>query len=61
MYTWTVSYQVATYSGEIEVTSLEDLENTTVEAIAKARVQRDASGPLPFGVCVFRVKSKREG
>jgi hypothetical protein len=59
-YIWVVSCQVATYSGEVKVTSSEDLENATVEARAKAQVRREAGGSLPFGVCTFKVKSKRK-
>ncbi|AZQ13305.1 hypothetical protein [Shewanella khirikhana] len=53
-----VSYQVATYSGEIEVSCHEDEDNSVIEARAKQRLTRQSGGSLPFGCCEFQVKER---
>jgi hypothetical protein len=52
-----IKYQVATYSGEIEVYSGEDDEDEILIARAKRVLSR--SGPLPFGYQSFKVISKK--
>jgi hypothetical protein len=49
-----VKYQVATYSGEIQVTCNPDDDDDIIIAKAKRQLIR-RSGPLPFGYQSFRV------
>ncbi len=59
MQTATVKYQVATYSGTIEVMCNENDENDHVIAKAKQVLKR-RSGPLPFGYQHFEVTERRD-
>lgn len=64
MIVWTVEYQVATYSGAIEIIASDteengNLENDAIEARARAQLRRESGGSLPFGVATFRVTDKR--
>lgn len=52
-----VKYQVATYSGEIDVPCGENDENDWVIAKAKRLLERKAGGSLPFGCQSFEVLS----
>jgi hypothetical protein len=49
-----VEYQVATYSGKIEVRCDENETNDEVEARAKAQLSKQVGG-LPYGYQSFRV------
>lgn len=53
--TYIVKYQVATYAGEIEVYSQEELETEQVIARAKSQLRRKAGGSLPFGYEHFKI------
>ena len=59
MQTATVEYQVATYSGTVDVMCNEDDDNDQIIAKAKA-VLRRKSGPLPFGYQHFEVVERRD-
>lgn len=50
-----VKYQVATYSGEIEVNCNENDEDEVIIAIARTIVRRKAGGSLPFGYESWKV------
>lgn len=52
---WRVKYQIATYSGTIEVYADDDTDKERVIALAKMKLSR-ASGPLPFGYQSFTVE-----
>ena len=60
MYIYKVKYQVATYSGEITVTSYDDLEREQVIARAKDLLRRRSGGSLPYGYESFKIVSKEE-
>lgn len=56
---WTVRYQIATYSGEIEVYT--DLNADQETAISKARQQlKRKAGEFPFGIQTFTVVDRTE-
>jgi hypothetical protein len=55
MKTYKVKYQVATYSGEIEVTCEEDCEEEQVIAKSKKLLTHQAGGSLPFGYQYFKI------
>jgi hypothetical protein len=55
MITATVEYQVATYSGTIDVTFFEEVDNDVVIARAKAILIQKSGGSLPYGYQHFRV------
>lgn len=51
-----VAYQVATYSGEIDVYFNDDEDPETEEVLGKAKRQLTRnSGPLPFGYQRFKI------
>lgn len=50
-----VEYDVATYSGTIEVGCDENDDDETVVAIAKKQLARKSGGSLPFGYQRFTV------
>lgn len=51
-----VAYQVATYSGEIDVYFNDDEDPETEEVLAKAKRQLiRKAGPLPFGYESFKI------
>lgn len=50
-----VKYQIASYSGTIEVSCRPDDDTDVVIAKAKARIRRLAGGSLPFGSESFRI------
>ena len=56
----TVRYQVATYSGTIQVNCNENDEDDHVIAKAKARLTREAGGYLPFGYEYFAVDERTD-
>lgn len=49
----TVRYQIATYSGEVQVVCDDDAEDDAI--IAKAKRLLSRNGPLPFGCESFTV------
>jgi len=51
----TVKYQVATYSGEVQVNCSENDENEVIIAKAKRIVTQRAGGSLPFGYESWKV------
>lgn len=51
----TVKYQVATYSGEVEVYCDENDEDEVIIAKAKRIVTQKAGGSLPFGYESWKV------
>jgi len=53
----TVKYQIATYSGTINVNCSEDDEDTQIVAKAKTRLRKQ-SGEFPFGYQSFKIISK---
>lgn len=55
-----VEYQVATYSGTIEVYCDENDEHEYIIAKAKRIVTQKAGGSLPFGYESWRVDDRRE-
>lgn len=59
MQTAIVKYQIATYSGEIQVNCSPDDDNEVVIAKAKARLRR-LYGELPFGYQSFRIVKREE-
>ena len=60
MQTATVKYQIATYSGEVQVTCHEDDDNEVVIAKARERVRRLAGGSLPFGYQSFKIVKRED-
>lgn len=54
-----VDYQIATYSGKVEVECDEDDGNDVVIAKARERLRRESCGSLPFGCESFNVESRR--
>lgn len=50
----TLKYQIATYSGHVDVRCNENDDNDTLEAKAIARLRREF-GELPFGCQSFQV------
>ena len=50
-----VRYQIATYSGEVQVNCNENDEDECIIAIAKRIVTQRAGGSLPFGYESWRV------
>lgn len=55
--TATVKYQVATYSGEVQVRCSEDEDDDVIIARAKRMLSRGA--PLPYGYQSWRVIERR--
>jgi hypothetical protein len=55
MKTVTVKYQIATYSGEIQVTCDPDDESEVIIAKARRILTRQAGGSLPFGYESFKI------
>lgn len=53
-----VKYQVATYSGKVEISCNSDEENEHIIARAKRIVTRQAGGSLPFGYESWKVVSR---
>ena len=53
----TVKYQVATYSGEIDVYCDENDDNEEIISQAKVILRRQAGGSLPYGYESFKVQS----
>lgn len=51
----TVKYQVATYSGEVQVNCNENDEDEVIIAKAKRIVTQKAGGSLPFGYESWKV------
>lgn len=51
----TVKYQIATYSGEVQVNCNENDENEVIIAKAKRIVTQKAGGSLPFGYESWKV------
>ena len=51
----TVKYQVATYSGEVQVNCNENDEDEHIIAKAKRIVTQRAGGSLPFGCEIWKV------
>lgn len=54
-----VKYQIATYSGTVEVRIDPDDDNDTVIARAKERLRREA-GTFPMGYQSFKVVERRD-
>ncbi len=55
--TWTVSYSIGTYSGDVSVRASADAEREHVIALAKQRLRRMSGGAaLPFGAESFRLR-----
>jgi hypothetical protein len=59
MQTATVKYQIATYSGEIQVTCDPDDDNEVVIGKAKAKLRR-LYGELPFRYQSFMIVKREE-
>jgi len=59
MQTAIVEYQIATYSGKIEVSCDENDENEFIIARAKNQLRRDAGGSLPYGYESFKITDRR--
>lgn len=56
----TVKYQIATYSGEVQVLCNEDDDNEVIIAKAKSSLKRKSSGvPLPFGYESFKIINRK--
>lgn len=53
---YTVSYQIGTYSGTVEVTADENAENDQIIAKAKRILRQRAGGSLPFGAESWRIE-----
>lgn len=51
----TIKYQIATYSGTVEVNCLENDDNDFIIAQARKKVRRLAGGSLPFGYQSFKI------
>jgi hypothetical protein len=51
----TVEYQIATYSGSVEVPAYPNDDNDILIARAKAQLRRQ-TGPLPLGSQSFKVR-----
>lgn len=51
----TVKYQVATYSGTIQVNCNEDDEDEVIIAKAKSQLQKNSGGSLPYGYQSFKI------
>lgn len=56
----TVSYQIGTYSGTIEVTSGTDAETDEVLAKAKRLLRQRSGDTLPFGTTTFKIIDWRD-
>lgn len=54
----TVKYQIATYSGEVQVNCNENDEDERIIALAKRIVTQRAGGSLPFGYESWRVVAR---
>lgn len=55
-----VRYQIATYSGDVEVSFDDpDADNEHLIALARAKLRRK-TGPFPLGLQSFRVVSRSE-
>jgi hypothetical protein len=54
-----VKYQVATYSGTVQVQCEPDDEDEVIKAKAKKILTRQAGGSLPFGYESFTIIEKR--
>lgn len=59
MYRVTLSYQIATYSGEVTIDAERDDQDHWI-AVAKRNLTRQAGGSLPFGCERWRVESVEE-
>ena len=59
MQTATVKYQIATYSGEVDIMCNENDENNHIIAKAKKVLTRKSGGSLPFGYEHFEVTERR--
>lgn len=55
----TLKYQIATYSGEVQITCSEDTEDGDIKAIARERLKKISGGSLPFGYESFTILSKK--
>lgn len=53
-----VSYQIATYSGEVTVVCDENDESDRVKAMARNKLQRISGSPLPFGYESYKEVSR---
>lgn len=53
-----VSYQIATYSGEIEISCDIDWESEDIISEAKKILRREAGGNLPYGYERFTIVSR---
>lgn len=51
----TVQYQIATYSGTIDVNIGDDDDENTIIARAKAHLIRKSGGSLPYGYQHFQI------
>jgi hypothetical protein len=56
--TATVKYQMATYSGEVEVNCDSNDDNDQIISQAKAILRREAGGSLPYGYESFKVTDR---
>lgn len=59
MKTYTVKYQVATYSGTIEVRADDDADSDQIKAMARAKLSRQSHG-LPMGYESFKIVSSKD-
>ncbi len=50
-----VTYQIATYSGEVFVNADENDDDDTIKARARAELKRRSGGSLPYGYESFKV------
>jgi hypothetical protein len=60
MKTYTVKYQVATYSGTIEVRADDDADSDQIKAMARAKLSRQSPGGLPMGYQSFKIVSSKD-
>ena len=55
----TIKYQVATYSGTVEVNCLEDDDTEHIIAKARGKLKRLSGGSLPFGYQSFEIIERK--
>ena len=53
-----VKYQIATYSGHVNVPCSEDDETEVIVAKAKSILRQQAGGSLPYGYEKFTIESR---